>query len=138
MSCARTKTETSGGLQSKLADVHSTPNETADTISTCIKNSLDKHHLFQKCMAYAGDNCNTNFGDVRRKADGNNVFAKLQMMKSNANLAPLVGIGYPAYVLNNAAHHGADTLDLDIECPFLSFLWKGQKKFNITPNFNFP
>jgi hypothetical protein len=80
-------------------------------ISTCIKNSLDKHHLFQKCIAYAGDNCNTNFGGVRRQADGNNVFAKLQRMKSNANLAPLVGIGCPAHVLNNAVH--PDTLDIE-------------------------
>src|SRR6218665_253268 len=106
-----------GGLQSKLADVHSTPNdnETAETISTCIKNTLDKHHLFEKCIAYAGDNCNTNFGGVWRRADGNNVFDRLQTMKTNSNLGPLVGIGCPAHVLNNAVHHGADTLDIDIE-----------------------
>lgn len=62
--------------------MHSTRDETADTISRCIKDSLDRHHLFQKCIAFAGDNCNTNFGGVRRKTDGNNVFANLKEMKT--------------------------------------------------------
>lgn len=101
-----------GGLQSKLVDVHSTPNETADIISGCVKDSLDKHHLFQKCIAFAGDNCNTNFGGLRRGAKGRNVFGKLKKMKSGGTL---VGIGCPAHVLNNCVQHGVDTLDLDIE-----------------------
>ena len=104
-----------GGLQSKLIDVHSVSDETAVTISECIKTSLDQHDIFHKCIAFAADNCNTNFGGIRRKAGGNNVFANLQKMKNRLNSVALIGIGCPAHVLNNAVHHGADTLDLDIE-----------------------
>ena len=101
-----------GGLQSKLVDVHSTADETAATISKCIKDSLDRHNLLEKCIAFAGDNCNTNFGGVRRAAGGKNVFANLKKMK---NSGTLVGVGCPAHVLNNCVQHGADTLDVDVE-----------------------
>ena len=48
-----------GGLQSKLIEFKNTPNETADTIANYIKETLDKHGLTKKCVAFAGDNCNT-------------------------------------------------------------------------------
>ncbi|XP_030049150.1 protein FAM200B-like [Microcaecilia unicolor] len=105
-----------GGLQSKLIDVHITPDETAESISTCIKNTLDRHSLFQKCIAFAGDNCNTNFGGVQLRAAGQNVFANLKKMKGKSSgNGTLVEIGCPAHVLNNCIQHGADTLDVDIE-----------------------
>lgn len=99
-----------GGLQTKVIDLQSLPNETADTIATFIKDALDKHDLGPKCVAFSGDNCNTNFGGIRR-GDGNNVFANLKR-SLNPNL---IGIGCPAHILNNCVHHGVDRLSIDIE-----------------------
>ena len=83
-----------GGLQS-LVDVHSNPDETTATISRCIKDSLDRHNLLEKCIVFAGDNCNTNFGGVWCTAAGKNAFANL---KSTKNSRTLVGVGCPAHL----------------------------------------
>ena len=101
-----------GGLQSKLIEIKSTPNESADTITEYIRETLEKKGIFSKCIAFTGDNCNTNFGGIRRPEEGRNVFAKLKKSLQNESL---IGVGCPAHILNNCVHHGADTLDVDIE-----------------------
>ena len=55
-------------------------NETADTIATYVKETLEKRMLLKKCVAFTGDNCNTMFGGLGRNEQGNNVFAKLKKM----------------------------------------------------------
>ena len=65
-----------GGLQSKLIEFTNKANETADTIATYVKDTLEKRMLLKKCVAFTGDNCNTMFGGLRRNGQGNNVFAK--------------------------------------------------------------
>lgn len=62
-------------------------------------------YFFSKCIAFTGDNCNTMFGGIRRNEEG----------KKSLHHTALVGVGCPARILNNFAHHGADTLDADIE-----------------------
>lgn len=100
-----------GGLQSKLIEFKNTPNETADTIAKYVKETLDKHGLTKKCVAFTGDNCNTMFGGLKRNEEGNNVFANLKKMLEKS----LIGVGCPAHILNNCVHHGAERMDIDIE-----------------------
>lgn len=65
-----------GGLQKKVIELRTTPNETSETISTYIVDTLRKLNLLSKCIAYSGDNTNANFGGISRKP-GNNVFIHL-------------------------------------------------------------
>uniref|UniRef100_A0AAR2JRD4 DUF4371 domain-containing protein n=1 Tax=Pygocentrus nattereri TaxID=42514 RepID=A0AAR2JRD4_PYGNA len=113
-------------LYRKLATPFSSnlSNESADTIAQYIKDTLQKKGIFSKCIALTGDNCNTMFGGIRRNEEGKNVFAHLK--KSLQNTA-LIGVGCPAHILNNCVHHGADTLDLDIE----QIIFKIYHHFNI-------
>lgn len=100
-----------GGINVKLIDLKNTKNETSDTISELLLESLNKHELKNKCVAFVGDNTNTNFGGINRKP-GQNIYSKL---KSTVNIN-LLGIGCPAHILHNAIHHGVDQFDMfDIE-----------------------
>lgn len=98
------------GMTSKLLEIEVTKNETSDTVVEIILQQLRKHDLLSKCIAFSGDNCNTNFGGVNR-AGTNNVFYKLKD-KLNKNI---VGIGCSAHILHNAMHHGCDLLPIDVE-----------------------
>ncbi|KAK1901966.1 putative protein kinase UbiB [Dissostichus eleginoides] len=101
-----------GGMQTKLIEVKDTPNETAETIAQYLIETLAKNNLSEKCIAFTGDNCNTNFGGIRRDEGGKNVFANLKrLLQKNT----LIGVGCPAHILNNCVHHGADTIDIDLE-----------------------
>ena len=100
-----------GGLQSKLIEFSNKANETADTIATYVKDTLEKRMLLKKCVTFIGDNCNTMFGGLLRNEQGNNVFAKLEKMLNPS----LIGVGCSAHVLNNYIHHGAERMNIDIE-----------------------
>lgn len=100
-----------GGVQSTLIEIKDTPDETADTIATYLIETLRKHNLSEKCIAFTGD-CNTNFRGIRRHEGGSNVYANLKRLLQNRTM---IGVGCPAHILNNCVHHGADTIDLDIE-----------------------
>jgi hypothetical protein len=62
-----------GGLQSQLIKVRNTSDKSVETVSSYIKETLEKMGLSEKCIAFTGENCN------RRNAQGNNVFAKLKI-----------------------------------------------------------
>lgn len=98
------------GIQTKILDVLSIKNETSDTITDTILMQLDKYGLKTKCVAFSGDNCNTNFGGMHRYGE-NNVFAKL----TSALQKKIIGVGCPAHIINNAIHKGCDTLSFDVE-----------------------
>ncbi|CAB4054986.1 unnamed protein product [Lepeophtheirus salmonis] len=68
------------------------------------------------------DNCSTNFGEIQRPEEGRDVFANLK--KQNKSL---IGVGCPAHILNTCVHHGADTLDVDIE----NIIFKMYQHFHI-------
>lgn len=97
-----------GGLQSKLIQMKSVANETAQTISTHIRESLQSLNLYEKTVCFTGDNTNTNFGGINHK-QGTNIFTFLKEDKPN-----LVGVGCPAHILNNSIHHAADQMSIDI------------------------
>ena len=106
-----------GGMQSKLLDVKSLKDETSLTIANAVKETLQKRRLF----SFTGDNCNTNFGDIRRRR-GNNVFTHLK-----SEVPALVGVGCPAHILNNCLHHGVNQMSLDLE----SIIYKTYQHFFI-------
>ena len=109
------------GLQSKLLDVKSTTNETSLTIAYKVKETLTKMGLIEKCVSFTGDNCNTNFGGLTRP-QGNNVFSRLKN-----DLPTLVGVGFPAHILNNCLHHGSNQMTIDVE----SIIYKTYQYFCI-------
>ena len=69
-------------MQSKLIEFTYKANETADTIATFVKETVEKRMLLKDCVAFTGDNCNTMFGGLRRNEQRNNVFAKLRKCKN--------------------------------------------------------
>lgn len=98
------------GITTKVLEIETTENETSDTITELIIKQLRQHDLLSKCIAFAGDNCNTNFGGIERHGI-NNVFHKLKQ-SLNPNI---VGVGCSSHVINNAVHHGCDLLQVDAE-----------------------
>ncbi|XP_032991851.1 uncharacterized protein LOC117038958 [Lacerta agilis] len=114
----------SGGLQSKIIEMQSQPNETADAIFSYVKETLESKGLLKKCIAFTGDNCNTMFGGMQQDSEGRSVFAKL---KSELDNKTSIGVGCPAHILNNCVHQAADALDVDVE----SIIFKIYQYFHI-------
>lgn len=100
-----------GGLQAKLLELTSIPDETSETISSLIIDTLTGLDIAEKCVAFGGDNINTNFGGLGR-GEGNNILTKLK----NSFSRNVVGIGCPAHILHNCIQHGADRLQVDLSC----------------------
>lgn len=98
------------GISSKILDIETVPDETAETLVNLVNDQLRKYNITEKCVAFSGDNCNTNFGG-RQRVGTNNVFFKLKEKLSK----DIIGIGCPAHVLNNAVHHGCDILPIEVE-----------------------
>ncbi|XP_025029754.1 uncharacterized protein LOC107326422 [Python bivittatus] len=103
-----------GGIQTKVLELDTISHETPATISQYLWQTLAGYELSSKCVAFAGDTVNVNFGGVSRK-DGKNVFSCL---KENLN-QPIVAVGCPVRVLHNCIQHGADLLKVDVEAVVL-------------------
>ena len=110
-----------GGLQSKLLKVKTSKNEKSLNIAYEVKETLTKFGLFEKCISFTGDNCNTNFGGLTHKK-GYNVFSRLLN-----DLPNLIGVGCPAHILNNYLHHGKNQISIDIK----SIIYKTYQYFCI-------
>jgi hypothetical protein len=100
-------------MQIKLLDLHSKPNETADTIAAYVSQSPTKLGLLFKYVASGADNYNTMFGGVRTGGK-KNAFVNLK----NFNPA-LMGIGCPAHLLSDCIQHGTDALEVGTESTVL-------------------
>lgn len=99
-----------GGLQTKLLEFDEVPGETSEIITEYLKAVLDKVGMPTKCIAFCGDNANTNFGGRLRKGCKNVYFRLKQILGEH-----LLGIGCPAHILHNTVQHGADNLSVDID-----------------------
>ncbi|XP_032089989.1 uncharacterized protein LOC116519975 [Thamnophis elegans] len=99
-----------GGLKTKLLELQESPTEM--DLSDSLVKALKKHRLLQKCVAFAGDNCNTMFGDIGQEEEARAVFTRL---KKSLQRETLIGVHCPAHVLHNCIHHGADALEVDVE-----------------------
>jgi len=59
------------GICSKFINLESLPNENAQTICDLLIKTLKKWNLIDKCIAFSADNCNTNFGGMRKAGTEN-------------------------------------------------------------------
>lgn len=98
------------GIEIKLLEFQNLSGETAEMLTNHILCILKKYKLTDKVIAFCGDNCNTNFGGVRRKGS-NNVFSKLRQ-EVNDNI---LGIGCAAHIVHNAMQTSADILPIDAD-----------------------
>ena len=62
------------GIATKVLEIETTENETSDTITKLIIKQLRQNDLLSKGIAFAGDNCNTNFGGIERRYIGSTMF----------------------------------------------------------------
>ncbi len=76
---------------------------TQDVINEC---KVEK----KNCVAFCGDNCNTNFGDAMRRRK-ENVFAKMKIIIH----ADVQDVGCPVHIMHDCIQTAAGTLDYDIE-----------------------
>jgi hypothetical protein len=60
-----------GGITTKMLQLDRLPGESAEIISNYLFNFLMKFELMQKCIAFSADNCNTNFGGLKRNGQKN-------------------------------------------------------------------
>jgi len=86
------------GICSKFINLETLPNEKAQTICDLLIKTLKKWNLMDKCIAFSADNCNTNFGGMRR-AGTENIYSLLNRKIQK----DLIGIGCPAHIIHNAA-----------------------------------
>lgn len=98
------------GINVNVLKVSSLKDEKSDTIVNYLYETLESNGLLNNCIAFSGDNCNTNFGGVKR-AGTKNVFKGLSEKLKKS----IVGIGCPAHILNNTVQHGCDSLPVDID-----------------------
>lgn len=99
------------GIQVSLIDLQSQQNETSETISNYVYDSLHDKNLSHKLVAYSADNAATNFGGKDRGGQ-NNVFCLLKSLTNNENI---VGVGCVAHIFNNSVHRSLDSLPLCFE-----------------------
>lgn len=98
------------GLTVKIIELSNLNNEKSETIVHYLTEILQKHDLNDNCVAFAGDNCNTNFGGAKRVGK-KNVFSGLKEIVNH----DIIGVGCPAHILNNCIQNGTDSLPIDID-----------------------
>ena len=57
------------GVKIKLLDLGSIPGETSDISCSFLASVIKKYELEQKVIDFCADNCNTNFGGVKRRGE---------------------------------------------------------------------
>lgn len=92
------------GLQNKLLEIQSLTDVKAITITDLLTKVMTKAKCFEKCVAFGGDNCNTNFGSFKHSGS-NNVFNLLKTKRKY-----LEGSRCPAHVINNCIQHAVNCL----------------------------
>jgi hypothetical protein len=106
---ARGFTEDKGVQVFKLG-VRFIPNETSETIEKELIGTGTNWKVVNKVVAFAGDNCPTNFGGVKRNGE-NNVFFRLKKELERE----IVGVGCAAHIIHNAFDNACDQLPFDLE-----------------------
>ena len=70
---------------------------------------IKKYELEQKVIGFCADNCNTNFGGVKRGGD-KNVYHLLNELHRE-----LLDIGCAAHIVHNCLQTAVDVLPIDVE-----------------------
>ncbi|GBN59890.1 hypothetical protein AVEN_180492-1 [Araneus ventricosus] len=98
------------GVQVKLLDFKSVASETSEILTNHLCSVLLQNDLNNKIVGFCGENCNTNFGGVKR-AGQKNVFHPLM----NSLGREINGIGCGAHIVHNCVQTAVDSLPIDIE-----------------------
>jgi len=98
------------GVKVKLLEFKSLEGETAAILSEYLVSVLEQNGLKEKLAGFCADNCNTNFGGLKRRGQ-NNVFFKL---KENIG-RNLIGVGCAAHIVHNCIQHAVDNLPVPVE-----------------------
>ena len=110
------------GVKVKLLEFKSLPGETAEILSNYLVSVLEQNELKEKVVGFCADNCNTNFGGVKRKGKNNVLFKVKEKIERD-----LTGIGCAAHIVHNCLQHAVDTLPVCVE----SLVVKIYKYFHI-------
>ena len=111
------------GVKVKLLKFKSPPRETVVILNEYLVLFLEKNELKEKFVEFCTDNCNINFGGVKRR--GQNIV----FFKAKKNIRrDLTGIGCAAHVVHNCLQHAVDNLLVYVE----SLAVKMYKFFHIT------
>lgn len=95
------------GVQHKMLDFVSLPDEKADTIIALLDSVCEKYRLEDKIISYSADNAAVNFGGLTRGGDVN-VFHQLQARYGNK----LVGVGCNVHLLHNTSQNACNGIDI--------------------------
>ncbi|XP_078495454.1 uncharacterized protein LOC144750537 [Ciona intestinalis] len=98
------------GVKVKLLQFKSVPGETAAILSEYLLSVLDRTGLKEKLIGFCADNCNTNFGGIKRRGQKNVFFKVKENLKRN-----IVGIGCAVHIVHNCLQHAVDTLPVCVE-----------------------
>ena len=88
----------------------SVPGETSEILANYLESVIKKNNLVQKVVGFCGDNCNTNFGGVKRKGV-NNVYVRLKKELARN----IVGIGCGAHIVHTCLQTAVDVLPIEVE-----------------------
>lgn len=100
------------GITTRILEILTVTDETSDTITDMILTELEKHFLSRKCVAFSGDNRNTNFGG-RDRVGQNNVYANCKL--ESRLQKHIIGVGCQAHIINNTVHKDCDNFSIDME-----------------------
>ncbi|XP_023231785.1 uncharacterized protein LOC111631712 [Centruroides sculpturatus] len=98
------------GVKVKLLDFQSVPGETAEILTNHLMSVIKTHNIAKKVIGFCGDNCNTNFGGVKRRGE-NNIYSRLKKELGRN----IVGIGCGAHIVHNCLQTAVDVLPIEIE-----------------------
>ncbi|KII70173.1 hypothetical protein RF11_01626 [Thelohanellus kitauei] len=105
----------SKSIQVKLLNVQEVPGETSETITSAIRNTIDKFSLEQKDYAFSAGNKNANFGapdQIRTR----NIYTNLSTAFGGSEL---LDIRCSAHVLHQEMQTAADCLPFDVSTDHL-------------------
>lgn len=84
--------------------------ETSETIGSQLADVGNVWNITDKVIGFAGDNCNTNFGGVKRLGQKNVFYRLKQILGRN-----LVGVGCASHIIHNAFDYACEQLPFLIE-----------------------
>jgi len=95
-------------IKVKLLEFKSVPRNTAEILINLIMTVLKEHKLDKKVIGFCGDNCNTNFGGVKRGGN-NNFFARIKN-----ELGREINEICDAHIVHNCMQTAVDVLPIEI------------------------
>ena len=93
-----------------MIDLGSITGETSELLSSFLVSVIKKYELEQKVIGFCADNCNTNFGGMKRRGEKN-----VYHLLNNEFHRELLGIFCAAHIVHNCLQTAVDVLPIDVE-----------------------